>query len=302
MSDVDALVDQLLACRTGRAFLRLVGGWRAPVAAAGPDLAPCLAAQAAAEVTPWRWPQDVPEPAAVRPVAEALLAAGVPAWWSAPFDPAVQRWAYTGRPTTHGPGRERPAERTTQPEPAGTAWEAYAQLPARWVVTSNEHVDAAGRRRGGVDEWEAHGLWDGDVAAAPGVRRWRITGPVRVAEVDGPDDWVALVERFPGPVDDTSGRSLSWPDLAEELHGVHLTLRGLLTARTFEGEGDAPRLWAWNVPGTVWARPFAREELDEDPRPHDRDHRVWPAPHDATGDPVFDEDDEVDPAGEQFRA
>lgn len=296
------LVDDLLACPTGLAFLLVADAADAVGSVAtDPGAALCLAAEAVLG-TPEHG-RDLPdarlhaEAGRLRHVAEELVAAagGVPTGWSGPFDPDRQRWAGNGAPAGHGRGRDLPHDRATTAAARGGGWEAHLQLPSRWVVTDDEVLDAAGRARSGVDEWDPHGLWDVAVPATRQVLRWRVATPVAVAEVDRPGDWEALVERFPGPVVASSGRSLDWQALAEELDGVHLTLRGLLTTRRRPADAaDAPRLWTWGSTGTRWARPIGLEALPPGPAlPVDAHRLRWP-PLLPPQDPAFEEGDEID--------
>ena|GEM_PF-1972211 len=300
--DASTLVDDLLACPTGLAFL-LVADAADAVGSVARDhgAALCLAAEAVAG-TPEHG-RDLPdarlhaEAGRLRHVAEELVTAadGVPRGWSSPFDAARQRWAGSGAPAGHGRGRDLPHDRATTAAARGGGWEAHLQQPSRWVVTDGEVLDAGGRARGGVDEWDAHGLWDVAVPATRQVLRWRVATPVAVAEVDRPGDWEALVERFPGPVTASSGRALDWVALADEIDGVHLTLRGLLTARRLPPTApDAPRLWAWRSTGTRWARPVGLEALPPGPALPVVAHRLrWP-PLVPPQDPAFEEGDEID--------
>lgn len=301
-SDASTLVEDLLACPTGLAFL-LVADAADAVEAVATDAGAALCLSAEAVLGTPEHGRDLPddrlhaEADRLRHVAEELVAAagGVPVGWSSAFDAARQRWAGSGAPAGHGRGRDLPHDRATTAAARGGGWEAHLQLPSRWVVTDGEVLDAAGRARSGVDEWDAHGLWDVAVPAARQVLRWRVATPVAVAEVDGPEDWVALVERFPGPVVASSGRSLDWVALAEELDGVHLTLRGLLTARRLPAATpDAPRLWTWGSTGTRWARPVGLEALPSTPAlPVDAHRLRWP-PLVPPQDPAFEEGDEID--------
>lgn len=307
MSDADRLVSDLLRSRVGLGLLaHAEGTGRVEAVASDLGTAHCLAATAFADTSPFvdeglgAWLAGRAD--GLRPVAERLVeaAGGVPEGWSAPVDTQVQRWAGTSSPMAPRRGLDLQHDRPTTAEARGGPWEAYAQLPTRWVVTDGEVRDAVGRQRSGSDEWDAHGLWDAAVAAASDVHRWRIEAAVQVAVVDGPDDWAELCARYPGPAVDPGGVSLAWDALAEDLDGVHLTLRGLVTGtRPVDVDRAASRLWAWGSTGTRWSRPVPFVELDRGEvlpsSAHEQARGSFPTDaHVGTWDPRFDEGDEVD--------
>lgn len=103
------------------------------------------------------------------------------------------------------------------------------------------------------------------------VRRWRPDPSVAIAVLDGPDDWDAAGRRIPQDVD-----------------GVHLTLRGLLTI-----DPPADGEWPWETCGVHWHAPVPGTPLPLD------ETGTWHHDHDWVGigrefDPRFDEGDEVD--------
>lgn len=138
-------------------------------------------------------------------------------------------------------------------------------------LTGLELTDAAGRARSLPEEAEPHlHTFLTDDRRRP-VRRWRPDPAVRLAVLDGPEDWTAAGRRVP-----------------EDVDGVHLTLRGLLTI-----EPEDEDAWPWETGGVLWHTP-----VPGTPLPHD-ETGAWHHDHDwvAVGrefDPRFDEGDEVD--------
>lgn len=222
---------------------------------------------------------------ALRPIAEAVLAAPATSWWSTGVDLAsLQDIEFLGRyGTRHQPltdvtdrlvtwqdeeqqrdvraGRERPEDPTA---PWGGEWWSVpvgAGLPVttRPVLT----LGAVGLL------WAEDGDCDYEEAD---LRRLVPRGDPAVFEVDCPAAWVALAERF--PLDRTasrrhewyrvSGRDPAWflPDwiaVAEAYDAVHLTVAGYLTTATkawdvvVPGSDDAATLLGgWNPDETLW--------------------------------------------------
>ncbi len=101
-------------------------------------------------------------------------------------------------------------------------------------------------------------------------RTWpvRTTRPPRVLEIGRPDDWVALVRRY--PVDVTAGKRgdwwratgrdggwliPDWPAVADNWDAVHLSIAGYLTTagRPLDvTEGYATVLAGWDPDATFW--------------------------------------------------
>ena len=138
-------------------------------------------------------------------------------------------------------------------------------------LTGLELTDRAGRARSMPEEAGAHvHTFLTDDRPRP-VRRWRPDASVEVAVLDSPDDWAAAGGTIP-----------------EDVDGVHLTLRGLLTIEPPD-EDD----WPWETGGVLWHHP-----VPGTPLPHD-EVGSWHHDHEwvAIGrefDPRFEEGDEVD--------
>lgn len=107
------------------------------------------------------------------------------------------------------------------------------------------------------------------------------THGARVIELDGPEDWARLCRRH--PLDVTASRRHDWyrvtgrdgawviPDwsaVASETDGVHLTVRGYLSAATrlIElGGGRASVLAGWNPDTTYWFRGVSPRPAEAEP-------------------------------------
>jgi len=213
----------------------------------------------------------------LRRVAEALVASPATAWWSSPVDLAAQHHV-------HDLYDERPQEL-----PDLTATHAQVLRQARGRVDDEAR---AGRERprdvrasysglwwstpGGPPTTRAVGglplglRWTEDTAGDPSVvRAVRLTRErPRVLELDGPDDWVALVREHPLGVTASTrhdwwrvtGLDVAWaiPDwaaVAEAWDAVHLTVTGYLTTATRAHRVDADVhtvLGGWGPDATYW--------------------------------------------------
>ena len=138
-------------------------------------------------------------------------------------------------------------------------------------LTGLELTDRRGRARSLPEEADPHlHTFLTDDRRLP-VRRWRPDPSVQLAVLDGPEDWAAAGARVPQDVD-----------------GVHLTLRGLLTIEP----GDDVS-WPWETGGVLWHRPVPGTPLPRDETGawhHDHD---W-VPLGREHDPRFEEGDEID--------
>lgn len=138
-------------------------------------------------------------------------------------------------------------------------------------LTGLELVDHGGRARSLPEEADPHLHTFSADDRRTSIRRWRPAASVEVTVLDSPDDWDRAGRRVPADV-----------------HGVHLTLRGLLTIEpTSEDE------WPWETGGVLWHVPVPGTPLPDD------ESGSWHHDHDwvALGrefDPRFDEGDEVD--------
>jgi len=184
---------------------------------------------------------------ALAPVADAL-AAVAPDWWSAPLDsttqwfvgwsePDVPPLSLTGVGARLAEWRDRAAAAESQaadwsPGTSSSWWSTPALSSAPFTTRA-----LPGRGAVGLACVEDRFGWTTArcVPVAP-IR------PVRIFEVDGPDDWVDLVTRYPFEV--TRSRRYDWlraigvegrwlipdyPAVARDHDGVHVTARGYLT-------------------------------------------------------------------------
>lgn len=138
-------------------------------------------------------------------------------------------------------------------------------------MTGLELTDRSGRARSLPEEAPAHVHTFLTDDRPHLLRRWRPDTSVTVATLDGPEDWEAVGSAIPDDVD-----------------GVHLTLRGLLTIEPPDEDS-----WPWETGGVLWHHP-----VPGTPLPHD-ESGSWHHDHGwvAIGrehDPRFEEGDEVD--------
>lgn len=221
---------------------------------------------------------------ALRPVAELLVSSPATGWWTAPLDTddlheveMLDDQIPAARSPLTGIGRRLAAWRAAQDEKetqhvgsdrgarhaiGGEWWSP--PLSARPVLTS---AVVASRGPSGLFTTEDSFGWDR-------ARSWplRATHPVRVYEIDSPDDLSRLVARFPLDVSrsrrgcwwETTGVDTAWwmPDwqaASRELDAVHLTVRGYLStagrAVPVPGgvvQGTSTVLAGWAPGETVW--------------------------------------------------
>ena len=228
---------------------------------------------------------------ALRPIADALLAAPAVQWWAAPLDPGRQRYAQflgdhpfdepmlsgaAGRVAAWRAGTVRQEEslRGTGTEPRGAGSGAWWSTPAmsRLPVTTRALPGLGAARLALIEDglgWKSARCWP--LRPRPGAR---------VYEVDGPAAWAALVARYPLEVTGSrgrdwrraTGRAGRWliPDyqaVAGDYDGVHVTVLGYLTTAGVPvplpgpgslagpgGSGDQARtlLAGWDPDATWW--------------------------------------------------
>jgi hypothetical protein len=223
--------------------------------------------------------------AALAPVATRIAAAAK--WWSDPVDPLKQVYVdkredgsirppvFSGarvvleawRNKTTGPGRRHRGQWVggpwwSTPVSFFTVEDAkrYGE-PLPWVAGTT-------RSRPGLGAVEL--LLEEDSFGAPAALCWpvRVRMPVRAFEIDNPDDWMELVERY--GVDVTGKRIAHWslatgldrrwviPDwlaVAEDYEVVHLTVNGYLTTsgRALAVDtGSSTFLAGWNPDMSYW--------------------------------------------------
>jgi hypothetical protein len=232
-------------------FRRLADTENATRAASSAPDAVAVAAHARLDVDPWtgeladvlaRTTAAVDRHAEV--VRQVLEFAGT-RWWTERLAQRRQIWLSSsadGFPTLAP---------TVHHDPA---WEAYAQRPRNWFVTST----ATEGDRCGLDEVLALNLGDWD-PKYPLQRRWlRIDDDARVYEINRAQDWQELVRCYPTPPapDAPLGPcvSVDWHAASHDWDGVHLSFAGLLFASyvTKEVPGGVTYLWSWDTEQTLW--------------------------------------------------
>lgn len=232
---------------------------------------------------------------ALRPVAARIADAPGSQWWATgvatddqwtvPWDgggrlsPDVDGELQLWREQTLADDARARAERPDDPAaPWGGQW--WSIPPHRLVRTTRS---LAGDGPAGL--WFVEDFFGGDEAVATPVDAY----PARVIEIDGSEDWAQLCRRHPLDVSasrrqdwySVTGRDGTWviPDwaaVAAEADGVHLTVRGYLTAATTlidVGEGSASVLAGWNPDETFWFRGVAARPADQER--WIRDDGVW---------------------------
>jgi len=214
----------------------------------------------------------------LRPVAHAIISAPGTQWWPTGIDAGTQQYV------------ESPYGPDGRPAWAGAA----GQLMTWLAATEEEERSAAGRPADPAAPYSGHWwsspTWSGLVSttrALPGlgplqlyamedwpgwedVRCWPVAIPHRAAriyEITSPDDWTALVTRYPLEV--TKSRRHDWwrvtgwagawlmPDYtaaAADYDAIHLTVSGYLTtAGRALAVNDARCLLAgWDPDKTYW--------------------------------------------------
>ena len=241
-------------------------------------------AESVASAMPWQEPDTGdralahPEVAdTLRPVARAVTSAPAARWWSSGLDPGTQQYVESllrsdeGPPLTGAAGRlekwlateaeeERSAaERPTDPTAPYSGYWWSSPTWARLADTTRALPGLGPLQLFAMEDW-------------PGwaeVRCWPVTPdrPARICEITGPDDWVALVARYPLEV--TKSRRHDWwrvtgwagpwlmPDYAAaaaDYDAVHLPVGGYLTtAGRALAVNDARCLLAgWDPDQTYW--------------------------------------------------
>lgn len=220
--------------------------------------------------------------AALRPLAEAVTASPAAEWWDTPVDLDALRHT----------SLLNDKDRATPPPLTG-ARDGLSRLRA--MTLADEHHAATRRPSNPRASWSGnwwstpayaglitttrplpglgsiHLVWEEDDFAAERAAIWRLTPtrPPRVWELDGPQSWVDLVDRYPLDVTNsrrhdwyrTTGLSGPWqiPDwqaVATEWDAVHLTVAGYLTTATralpLADNHTSTVLAGWNPDQTWW--------------------------------------------------
>lgn len=221
--------------------------------------------------------------AALRPIAAAVAAAPAAAWWSSPVDLSRLRYTAwfdrsdqataTALPATGARERlnrwreqtladERDAARNRPADPS-------APFTGRWWSTpAMASLVTTARPLPGLGSVEL--VWQEDSLGPRDASIWTLTPTQtpRVWEIDGPEAWVRLVDRYPLDVTNarrhdwyrTTGRAGAWriPDwatVAADWDAVHLSVGGYLATATRPltvADGEAATVLAgWN-PDQAW--------------------------------------------------
>jgi hypothetical protein len=188
----------------------------------------------------------------IRPLAEATLASPDCRWWRQPLGSSRQMWS----------GSSHDGKLRVNSPTAVTPFESYAQRPARWFATATNFDGTSALHALLADQV---GDWD---PVFPVPQAYLDVPPtVRAFEVDSPEDWRALVERYrvpPLPPEDAGlgaaglvvGATPDWTMAVRDLDAVHLTFHGFLTTTyvTTGAADDRMTLWAWDCEQTLWLR------------------------------------------------
>ena len=248
------LAARLLRCPVGCAFLLTIERDRIPVQlAVSPHEAFARAVVALHALNPWSGSFDRAVAAVLsRSSYLALLAREVAAlpgncWWTAPLDGTRQVLVSDATPRST-------SSQEASPESLAR-WEAYAQRPLPWRITSTlrgefsclDTVIAQGSA-----DWLEPEEYDRFAA--------EIDESARVLEVSSPADWHALCVSFPSvnqnPNSPAGAGSLSpdWERVAAQWDGVHLTFTGLLTTPfvCHRSAAGTTMLWSRDTEGTMW--------------------------------------------------
>ncbi len=220
--------------------------------------------------------------AALRPTAEAVMSSPATAWWSAPLDLTALR--YTSRYDHQDPvcppaltgARDRlerwRADTLADEHRAATERRADANAPSSgewWSTPAGASVVTTTRSLPGLGSTEL--AWEEDSFGQNNAAIWPLTATrePRVWEIDRPQSWVQLVDRYPLDVTHarrhdwyrTTGRVGAWriPDwdaVATEWDAVHLSVTGYLTTATralpLAGGEGATVLAGWDPDQTWW--------------------------------------------------
>lgn len=207
-------------------------------------------------------------------IARGVAATPHAAWWAAPLERGNQcSVAFTDEP--HVPRTDdiatslaRWRERTAEMEQRALEWDPRAPISGPWWSTPPFEIPCSTRHLGA---WGPAGLWlveDGMGWEEATVRQVAVPEGAAVLEIDGPEDWAQLCRRYPFEVSAsrrhdwfrTTGRDGRWvlPDwsrVAQDVDGVHLTVRGYLTTSGRAVPVDADRaavLAGWDPDQTRW--------------------------------------------------
>jgi hypothetical protein len=213
----------------------------------------------------------------LRPVAHAVTGAPAARWWSGGLDPGTQQYTESLLGNDEGPplsgassrlatwlAATREEERSAAERPADPAAPNSGEW---WSSPTGAGLADTTRALPGAGPLQLFAMED-----CPGwaeVRCWPVTPdrPARICEVTGPDDWVALVARYPLEV--TKSRRHDWwrvtgwagtwlmPDYAAaaaDYEAIHLTVGGYLTTsgRALALNDARSMLAGWDPDKTYW--------------------------------------------------
>ena len=295
-----------------------VSAWRDPLAFLEPmDLS-------VSNATYWQPPHEedvvAADPgvvAALRPIADAVATSPASAWWSTPVDSAalrytsrfdedhppsppvlsgarerLQRWraevlAEERAAAAYRPARLGVVSRRLETAPRPARYPAASISGQWWSTPAMASLVTTTRPLPGLGSVEL--VWEEDSFGQRNRLIWPLTTTrvPRVWEIDRPEAWVRLVERYPLDVTNarrhdwyrTTGRTGTWciPDwnaVAEHWDAVHVSVAGYLTTATRAlplGDGDSATVLAgWNPDRTWWltdilATPTTRPESWHNP-------------------------------------
>ena len=251
-SQTDDLAARLLRCPVGCAFLLTIVRDQVPISqAVTPRQAFARAVAALRTLNPWTGGFDRVVAAVLYKSPDlASLALEVTAhpasrWWTDPIDRSRQVFISNSE-------KERASSRRLSPESVAH-WEAYAQRPLTWRITSTlrEAFSCVDTVLGSGDWLEPE---EYDRFAA------EIDESARVLEISSPADWHALCVSFPSVNQDrnspagSGSLSPDWSRIASRWDGVHLTFAGLLTTPfvRYSSAAGTTMLWSWDAEGTTW--------------------------------------------------
>jgi hypothetical protein len=244
----------------------------------------CLA-NAVAEARYWQEPDEedalLADPRimeALRPVAEAVVGSRTWRWWTTPLDAHAQAFVqWMGENGTVPPrligaegGLRQWRQETVKDErdAAGRPDDPAAPYSGCWWSTpALGRVVATSRARPGLAATQLMLVEDASGWTQAQVWPLRPAAGIKVYEIDGPQAWVRLVERYPLDVSRsrrhdwwrTTGRAERWliPDwhaVADDHDAVHLTVAAYLTTagRALDMDGGATVLAGWDPDITFW--------------------------------------------------
>lgn len=226
-----------------------------------------LLAEVHTRVEDWRYQDDahteidrLGPPDGYRRIATALARTPAARWWWQDLDRDHQTWICTdpgirqGHGLPFGTGYAHHWD-STAPAQAMTTGTRLPGLPSTALLSDQNRPPARRTDPTRLSAWAA-----------------RVSPDARVAEVHGPDDWIALVDRYPSHRTDLCNSPhlrRTWPDgaliwtidwqrLAQDYDGLHLSVAGWLTATsrvlTVPGRGHT-LCEGWPTEATRWFRP-----------------------------------------------